>query len=252
MIRVLLNGANGHMGRVVASIAAGDPDITIVGGVDIAPASSDAFPVFSSYEEVNVEADVIIDFSVASAVDAMLSYGREKKIPMVICTTGLSDEQLDLLTEASKVVAVFRSGNMSLGINLLQKLIGQAATVLMPAGFDAEIEEIHHRRKVDAPSGTALMLADAIRDSYAKDYDYVYDRSERRQARPKKEIGITSLRGGTVTGIHNVLFAGEDEVIEIRHTAYSRDVFAKGAVEAARYLAGKGPGLYSMSDVIDG
>ena len=174
----------------------------------------------------------------------------EKGLPCVLCTTGLSEEQIDGVKKASEKVAVLRSANMSLGINLLLKLLKEAAGVLMPAGFDAEIVEKHHRLKLDAPSGTALALADSVNGELNGEYEYVYDRSGRRQKRPQKEIGISAVRGGTIVGCHDVIFAGEDEVITFSHTAYSKAVFGKGAIQAAKFLAGKGPGLYQMSDVI--
>ncbi len=249
--RIILNGACGHMGRVVSEIASRDPDAKIVAGVDAFGDAYSDFPLFRSISECTVPADVIIDFSTAKAVDDVVRFGEEKKIPMVICTTGLSDEQVEAVREASGHVAVLRSGNMSLGINLLLKLLKTASQTLLPNGFDPEIVEEHHRRKLDAPSGTAVMLADSINEAGGGDYTYVYGRSDRREQRPQKEIGISSVRGGTIVGVHDVIFAGQDEVIEIRHTAYSRAIFAKGAVSAAKFLAGAKPGLYDMSSVID-
>ena len=250
MINAILHGAAGHMGRAVAEFAAQDPDIVIAAGVDAAGKADGDFPVFSSLADCTTPADVIIDFSVAPAVDALLAYGVERRIPMVICTTGLSEVQEASLKEASEQVAVLRSGNMSLGINLLMKLVREAAGTLMKSGFDAEIVEAHHRRKLDAPSGTAIMLADSIKEGSSIAGGNVYSRHDRREARQTGEIGISSVRGGTIVGVHDVIFAGEDEIIEIKHTANSRAIFAKGAIAAAKFLAGKGPGLYSMSDVI--
>ncbi len=250
MISVIISGALGHMGRVVAEICAADPDVQVVAGLDIKDSDELGFPVYDTISKCTEPADAIIDFSTAKAVSALVGYGVERNIPMVICTTGLSEEQTAMIGEASKQVAILRSGNMSLGINLLLKLLKQATETLHPAGFDTEIYEMHHKRKLDAPSGTALMLADAVNDAAGGNLDYVYDRSERHEQRPAGEIGISSLRGGTVVGVHDVIFAGQDEVIEIKHTAYSRAIFAKGAVQAAKFLAGKGPGLYDMSDVI--
>ena len=208
------------------------------------------YPVFTDIKACDVEADAIIDFSAAPAVDALLDYAVEKQIPVVVCTTGLSEEQLEKLEEASKKVAVLRSANMSLGVNMLLKLLKEATEILAPAGFDVDIVEKHHRRKLDAPSGTALALADAVNEAVDNEYEYVYDRSERREQRPKKEIGISAVRGGTIVGEHEVIFAGQDEVIEFKHTAYSRAIFGKGAVSAAMYLAGQPAGLYDMSHVI--
>ena len=197
-----------------------------------------------------MEADALIDFSNAAAVDELLAYCREKKLPVVLCTTGLSEEQLKKVEEAAKETAVLRSANMSLGVNLLMKILKDAARVLAPEGFDIEIVEKHHNRKVDAPSGTAIALADSVNDALDGVYSYTYDRSRERKARDSREIGISAVRGGTIVGEHEVIFAGEDEVIEFKHTAYSKALFARGAVAAAKYLAGKPAGRYDMSDVI--
>ncbi len=193
---------------------------------------------------------MVIDFSNAKAVDRLLDYCGERKLPVVLCTTGLSEEQLVKVEETSKKTAVLKSANMSLGINLLLKLIKDAAKVLAGAGFDVELVERHHNQKVDAPSGTALALADSINEAMDHAYTYVYDRSQKREKRDKKEMGISAVRGGTIVGEHEIIFAGPDEVIEFKHTAYSKAVFGKGAVEAAKFLAGKPAGLYDMSDVI--
>jgi 4-hydroxy-tetrahydrodipicolinate reductase len=207
--------------------------------------------VFSSLAECDIPADVIVDFASVTAVDGLLDYSREKKIPVVVCTTGLSEEQIKKIEEISNHVAVLRSANMSLGVNLLMKLVKEAAEVLAIAGFDIEILEKHHNKKLDAPSGTALALADSINEAMDQEYHYVYDRSQLRKARDKKEIGIQAVRGGTIVGEHDVIFAGKDEVVTFNHTAYSKAIFAQGAVSAAKYLAGKGPGLYTMKDVIE-
>jgi 4-hydroxy-tetrahydrodipicolinate reductase len=193
---------------------------------------------------------VIVDFSTASAIDGLLAYSVEKKIPVVVCTTGLSPEQTQMLTKASETTAVLKSANMSVGINLLEVLIAQAAPKLAAAGFDIEIVEKHHNQKLDAPSGTAIALAEAANDALAGEYEFVYDRSQRRAKRPVKEIGISAVRGGTIVGDHDVIFAGQDEVITLSHRAYSRAVFGKGAVEAAKFLAGKEAGFYTMHDVL--
>ena len=250
MVNVIMHGCNGHMGQVITALAAEDPDIQIVAGVDITGVQKNDYPVFSNIGECTVAADVIIDFSSAKAADALLAYCTEKKVPVVLCTTGLSEEQLEKVKEASREVAVLKSANMSLGINTLMKLIQDAAKVLATAGFDMEIVEKHHRLKLDAPSGTALALADSLNEAMDNQYHYIYDRSQRRQMRDDKEIGISAVRGGTIVGEHEVIFAGPDEVIEFKHTAYSKAVFGKGAVEAAKFLAGKPAGRYEMSDVI--
>ena len=231
MTRAIMNGCNGKMGQCITGICAQDPDIEIVAGIDTYDGIKNDYPVFKSLADCDVEADVIIDFSNAKAVDALIDHCVEKQIPVVLCTTGLSEEQLDKVEKAYEKVAILKSANMSLGINTLMELLKKAATVFAPAGFDMEIVEKHHNQKLDAPSGTALALADSKkRDPY--------------------EIGISAVRGGNIVGEHEVIFAGQDEVIEFKHTAYSKAVFAKGAVEAAKFLHGKGAGHYDMADVI--
>lgn len=238
------------MGQAITRLAKENNELTIVAGVDPFDGVANDYPVFKSIEECNVEADVVIDFASAKAVDSLLTYCLDKKLPVVLCTTGLSEEQLVKVKEASKEIAVLKSANMSLGVNLLIKLLKESAPVLGNAGFDIEIVEQHHKMKKDAPSGTALALADAINESMDNRYSYVYDRSPRSEARRENEIGISSVRGGTIVGIHDVIFAGEDEVITLNHTAYSRAIFAKGALSAAAFLAGKEAGFYDMQDVI--
>lgn len=252
MTKVIMHGCNGRMGQFITKIAAEDPKTEIVAGVDVSDHIQNTYPVFDNIKKCDVEADVVIDFASAKAVDGLLEYCVEKQIPCVLCTTGLSEEQLKKVEEASKKVAILKSANMSLGINLLLKLLKEAAPVLADAGFDMEIVEKHHNQKLDAPSGTALALADSINEALNNEYEYVYDRSTRREVRPEKEIGISAVRGGTIVGDHDVLFAGLNEVITFSHQAYSREVFAKGAVQAAKYLAGKSAGYYGMSDVIEG
>lgn len=244
-----MNGCCGHMGQVIAGIVAADENAQIVAGIDPVGGSA-AYPVFTAIEDCDVEADVLIDFSSFKAVDGVIDYCTAKKLPLVECTTGLTEAQIGRLQEMSKSVAVLRSANMSLGINTLLKLIADAAKVLAPAGFDMEIVEKHHRLKKDAPSGTALALADSLNEACGSEYSYVYDRSQRHEMRPAKEIGISAVRGGTIVGDHDVIFAGTDEVITFSHTAYSKSVFGKGAVEAGKFLAGKPAGLYDMQDVI--
>lgn len=250
MVKLIMHGCNGKMGQVITKMVKEDTNAEIAAGIDKYMGIPNDYPVFESIAKCDVEADVIIDFSNASAVDELLDYCEEKKVPVVLCTTGLSEEQLQRVKIVSEKVAVLKSANMSLGINLLLKLLQDATKVLGVAGYDIEIVEKHHNQKVDAPSGTALALADSINDALDDAYTYVYDRSQVRQKRDKKEIGISAVRGGTIVGEHEVFFAGEDEVIEFKHTAYSKAVFAKGAVEAGKFLKGKGPGLYGMQDVI--
>lgn len=251
MVNVIMHGCNGKMGRVITNLVSQDNDIEIVAGVDAYTGINNEYPVFTSIKECTVKADVIIDFAVTSAIDNLLDYSVSTKTPVVICTTGLSAEQLEKVNEASKKVAVLRSANMSLGINTLMKLLKTATEVLANRGFDIEIVEKHHNQKVDAPSGTALALADCMNQVLDNQYDYTYDRSTVRQKRAKNEIGISAVRGGTIVGEHEVIFAGIDEVIEIKHTAYSKAIFAKGAIDAAKFLKGKEAGLYNMADVID-
>lgn len=251
MTRVIMHGCNGKMGQVISGLIAADPDVTMAAGVDVRDDGHNSYPVFTDIDKCDVEADCLIDFSAAVAVDKMLDYCVSRRLPCVLCTTGLSEELLARVQEASKSIAVLKSANMSLGINLLLKILKEAAGVLAPAGFDMEIVEKHHNLKVDAPSGTALALADSINEEFGNEYEYVYDRSARREQRPRKEIGISAVRGGTIVGDHDVIFAGADEVITFSHTAYSKAVFGKGAVQAAKFLAGKPNGMYDMSNVID-
>ncbi len=250
MTDIIMHGCNGHMGQVISGIVKEDPDATIVAGIDIVDNKDNGYPVFTDIDACDVKADVIIDFAAAVAVDKLLDYAVKTSTPVVLCTTGLSKEQLKKVDEASKSVAILRSANMSLGINTLLKMVKQAADVFANAGFDIEIVEKHHNKKVDAPSGTALALADSINDEMGGKYEYVYDRQSRREARPKDEIGISAVRGGSIVGEHDVIFAGTDEVITFSHTAYSKAVFGKGAVEAAKFLKGKGAGMYDMQQVI--
>ena len=249
-IRVIIAGCCGHMGRVVADMVSADLVMETVAGVDVITETAYGFPVVSDPMDFAGNADVIIDFSSPKALDALLGFATAKKIPLVLCTTGYTAQQLDKIREAAREVAIFRSGNMSLGINLLIELV-KRATAVLGEGYDVEIVERHHRRKVDSPSGTALMLADAVAAAQPQTPEYVYDRHPRSVPRPQNEIGISAVRGGTIVGDHEVIFAGTDEVIELRHSAYSRDVFAVGAVNAAKYMSGvKTPGVYDMSDML--
>ncbi len=250
MTKIIMHGCNGKMGQVISRMIAEDAETQMAAGIDAKDDGHNSYPVFTNIDDCNIEADCLIDFSAAAAVDKMLDYCVSHKLPCVLCTTGLTQEQLEKVKEASTKVAVLKSANMSLGINMLLKLLKEASGILVPEGFDVEIVEKHHNQKVDAPSGTALALADSINEEFGGEYEYVYDRSARREKRPQKEIGISAVRGGTIVGDHDVIFAGEDEVITFSHTAYSKAVFAKGAVQAAKFLAGKGAGLYNMSDVV--
>ena len=246
-----MHGCNGKMGQTITNLVKNDPDAEIVAGIDLSDHIRNTYPVFAKITDCDVEADVVIDFSNAAAIDALLDYCEDKQMPVVLCSTGLSEAQVKRATEVStQKTAVLKSANMSLGINMLLKLLKEAAATLAPAGFDIEIVEKHHNLKVDAPSGTALALADSINEEMDGQYEYVYDRSQVRKKREKKELGISAVRGGTIVGDHDVIFAGEDELVTFSNRAYSKAVFAKGAVQAAKFLAGKTSGLYDMSDVI--
>lgn len=252
MVRVIMHGCNGKMGQTISGLIAADDGIEIAAGVDAYDDGRNPYPVFHTIEECDITADAVIDFSAALAVDGLIAYCVDRQIPCVLCTTGLSEEQLAKVQEASGKVAILKSANMSLGINMLLRLLKDATNILAPAGFDIEIVEKHHNQKVDAPSGTALALADSINEELNNDYNYVYDRSQVREKRTQKEIGISAVRGGTIVGDHDVIFAGADEVITFSHRAYSKAVFGKGAIQAAKFLAGKPAGMYDMSDVING
>ena len=250
MIRMIMHGCNGHMGQTITGLCREDAGVEIVAGVDLYDGIANDYPVYKTLKECDVDADVIVDFANAKAVDDLLDYSVERQIPVVLCTTGLSEEQLRKVEESSKKVAVLKSANMSLGINTLMDLLKKATAVFADAGFDIEIVEKHHNQKLDAPSGTAIALADSMNEVLHNEYQYKYDRSAERKKREKKEIGIQAVRGGNIVGEHEVIFAGTDEVITFKHTAYSKAVFGKGAIEAAKFLAGKPAGFYDMSDVI--
>ena len=249
MTNIIMHGCGGKMGRVIAELVQNDADCKIVAGIDPTTPTMD-FPVFASVQECNVPADVIIDFSTATAVDALLDFAKEKQIPVVVCTTALSDATQSKLEETAKQVAVLKSANMSIGINLLLDLVARAAQILYDANFDIEVVEKHHNQKIDAPSGTAMALADAINAAMDEKFHYVYDRSQKREKRERTEIGMHAIRGGNIVGEHDVIFAGRDEVITLSHHASSREVFAVGALKAAKFLAGKSAGLYSMKEVL--
>ena len=246
-----MHGCNGKMGQVITDLVKEDESAVIVAGIDINNSQENGYPVYKNLAECDVDADVVIDFSSATITDQLLVDAKAKKLPLVLCTTGLSKEQLEHVDKASKEIAILRSANMSLGINTLMKLLAEATKILAAANFDIEIVEKHHNQKVDAPSGTALALADAINQELNQEYEYKFDRSQVREKRSKKEIGISAVRGGTIVGEHEIIFAGTDEVIEFKHTAYSKAIFAKGAIQAAKYLAGKPAGMYDMSDVVE-
>lgn len=251
MTKIIMRGCNGKMGRAITEIVKADENAEISAGIDIFDDGHNSYPVFKTLEECDVQADVIIDFTAASEADELLDYCEKTGVPAVICTTGLSNEQVERINEVSGKTALLRSANMSLGINTIFKILKNISPLLAEAGYDIEIVEKHHNQKLDAPSGTALALADAVNESLEEAYSYKFDRSKDRAKRPKNEIGISAVRGGTIVGEHEIIFAGEDEVIEIKHTAYSKRIFAKGAVEAAKFLAGKNAGLYTMKDVLN-
>lgn len=250
MTKIIMNGFNGTMGKVICKLALNDKHLQIVAGVDITSTNA-IFPTFINISDCDMPADVIIDFSIAHAVPGIIDYAVSKNIPLVICTTGLSPETIDKINAAAEKIAIFKSANMSLGINLIANLIKRAVNILSDSNFDIEIIEKHHNQKVDAPSGTAMLLADAMNEEMNNKFDYVYDRSKVREKRSKNEIGISAIRGGTVVGEHSVMFAGKDEVIEFNHSALSKEVFAVGAVKAAKFIVSKPPGLYNMQDIMD-
>ena len=249
MVKVILHGCNGRMGQMLSTLIEADEEMTVVAGIEPSGEAKNDYPVYKNFDELKDEADVIIDFSTASAMDGLLAYCEETHTPLVLCSTGLSEAQLDRVEKLAKESPVLISANMSLGINVLLKLLKNVTKTLYGNGFDIEIAEKHHNQKLDAPSGTALALADVMKDELA-DISYNLNRTEVRKKRDRNEIGISSVRGGTIVGEHDVIFAGTDEVIEIKHTAYSRAVFAKGAMSAAKFLKGKKAGKYDMSDVI--
>lgn len=251
MVKIIMHGCCGYMGQVISQLVKEDSEAEIVAGIDLFDNGKMEYPVFKSLEDCNVEADVIIDFASPKAIDTLLDYCAAKNMPVVLCTTGLSEEQLVKVEETAKKTAVLKSANMSLGVNTLMNLLKTAAKIFADAGYDIEIVEKHHKRKLDAPSGTALALADSINEALDNSYHYTYDRSDRREQRDPMEIGISAVRGGTIVGEHEIIFAGTDEVIEFKHTAYSRAVFGKGAIQAAKFLAGKPAGRYDMHDVIE-
>jgi len=255
MINILLSGCNGRMGRTIINTVKNSEQYRIIAGIDIYQdnGQADAFPVFYKLADYTGEGDVIVDFTnhtVANATETLLNYAVDKKIPLVIATTGHSDSDKAAIKSASASIPIFMSGNMSLGINLISVLAQKAAAVL-GMNFDVEIIEKHHNQKLDAPSGTAFMLAEAVSESLPYDAKYTYDRHSERKVRDTNEIGIHSIRGGTIVGEHEVIFAGKDEIVTISHSAASRDVFAHGALRAAAFIVNKPAGMYNMIDIVN-
>ena len=249
MTEIAICGCCGKMGRVINDIISGREDCEVLCGIDISGEQYDSFPVYKKFSQIEKEPDVLIDFSHPSCLDDMLEYCLTKGVPVVIATTGYTDEQIGKIKKASEQIPVFFTFNMSLGINLLAELAKKAVQVL-GGQFDIEIVEKHHNLKIDAPSGTAIMLANAINEESGNIYNYVYDRHSGRQKRSKNEIGIHSIRGGTIVGEHEIIFAGRDEVISLKHEAHSKQVFAVGSVNAALFICGKPAGLYDMKELI--
>ena len=249
MINIALVGANGRMGQVICRMVAENENARIIYGIDINTERRYDFPVYESFDNAGEDCDVIVDFSHPSTLIKTITFATNNKKPIVICTTGISPEQMSALNEASKEIPVFFSANMSLGVNLIIEL-AKKATEVLSGSFDIEIIEKHHNQKIDAPSGTALAIADAINEVSESSNEYIYDRHSSRRKRGKHEIGIHAVRGGTIVGEHDVIFAGPDEIIEIKHTAMSREIFASGAIRAAMFMIGKPCGRYSMSDII--
>lgn len=249
MTRIILSGCNGKMGRVVTACVDGRDDCKIVAGVDLNAVMLADYPVYTDLHDITQEADVIIDFSRPTALSGIISFAADKGLACVLATTGYDERQTELIRSAAEKLPVFFSFNMSLGINLLIEL-AKKATAVLGDSFDIEIVEAHHNQKVDAPSGTAVMLANAVNDSLSEPYELTYDRHSLHEARQKKEIGMHSVRGGTIVGEHEVIFAGRDEVVKLSHSAHSKEIFAVGAVKAAIFVAKRPAGLYSMSDML--
>lgn len=248
MLKIILSGCSGKMGGVITDLVENDPNAQIVAGVDPFFKEGLKYPVFPNFNDVP-KADVIIDFSNPAALDNILEYSIKNNLAFVAATTGYTDAQIAKIKEASKKIPVFFTFNMSLGINLLTSLVKRAASILGD-GFDIEIIEKHHNQKIDAPSGTAIMLANAVNETLDNKMIYEYDRHSKREKRGQNEIGIHSVRGGTIVGEHEVIFAGNNEVLTLTHQAFSKNVFAVGAVRAAAFLKGKAAGLYDMNNLI--
>jgi 4-hydroxy-tetrahydrodipicolinate reductase len=249
-MKVLLHGCNGRMGQVLVRLISEASDMEIVCGVDSFPEKlKNDFPVYSTLEKVTEDVDILIDFSNHSCIRDIIKFGRLKELPLIICTTGFTPDERELMLDASALIPIFNSANMSIGVNILMSLVKQAAKSLSE-GFDIEIIEKHHNQKLDSPSGTALMIADAINNTLEDKHNYVYGRHSKTEKRTKKEIGIHAIRGGSIVGEHQVIFAGGGEVIEINHSALSRDVFGYGAIAAGRFMINRKPGMYNMDDVV--
>ena len=247
-MNILINGASGKMGGEGAKAIEGQADCKVVCGVDCVDNKTTKFPIYTNINDIKEKVDVIIDFSIPVATFEILKYAKKTKTPIVIATTGFTQEQLEEIEKASKEIPIFRSANMSLDINLMANIISQIAKILTDA--DIEIVETHHNRKIDSPSGTAILLADAINDVLENKKTYNFERMQKREPRSKNEIGFSSIRGGNIVGEHSVKFFGENETLEITHTAYSRQVFAEGAIKAAKYLVNQKPGLYNMKNLV--
>jgi len=248
MTNIILHGCNGRMGKAVIAAVDEDSSSKIVAGVDVLETSL-TFPTYTDINKCKETADVIIDFSNSKATPALLEFAKNKSIPLVLCTTGLTDSDMENVKKASESIAILKSANMSLGVNLIINLVKKAAEILYDSNFDIEIIEKHHNQKLDAPSGTAMAIADAINESLNNSLEYIYDRSQTREKRKKNQIGIHAIRGGTIVGEHEVIFAGKNEIVEISHKAMSREIFATGALKAAKFLSGKPAGFYTMNNI---
>lgn len=247
MLKVIINGCLGKMGKVLTRCVQEDEDLKLVCGVSQNPTDNDSFNIYPKMNDINEDADVIIDFSHHSTLNDVLTFAIKTKIPLVIATTGYNEDELNKIKEASKIIPIFHSSNMSLGVNVLLKLVKEATKML--SNFDIEVIEKHHNKKVDAPSGTAIMIANAAKD-VLPNVEYNYGRYGRKAKRSENEIGIHAVRGGTIVGEHDVIYAGHDEVVELKHIAQSKDIFAKGSITAAKYLVNQIPGYYNMDNML--
>ena len=248
MVKILVNGCTGRMGQEVIKAIDSDEDLVLLGGFDRVNTGEYAFPIYTNINEIEEKPDVIIDFSVPIATFKILEYARKFHVPIVIATTGFDNEQLEKISDFSKDIPIFKSSNMSYDINLMVKLVADLAKKLK--GTDIEIIETHHNRKVDSPSGTAILLADSINEALGGSMKYEFDRHNKHEKREKNEIGFSSVRGGSVVGEHSVLFLGDNESIELTHTAYSRNIYVEGALRAAQFIITEKNGMYDMSDLL--